>query len=95
MAAEKILLLQKILKNGRCPSPLPQIENLAPFIPGHTSNHSPILGIVLMVMLTCSIDLAISGVMVYLLPVLVYLFLGWDFIYVSAIMHGLTLEAHG
>ena len=53
--------------------------------------HSLVIGIVLMFALTWPIDLANSGVLPIKFPFLVYLFLGWGFVFASVIMTGLTL----
>lgn len=53
--------------------------------------HSLILGILLMFLLTWPIDLSNSGVLPFQVPFIVYLFLGWGFIFASLIMTGLTL----
>lgn len=53
--------------------------------------HSLICGIVLMFVLTWSIDLANSGVVPFQVPFAVSIVLGWGFIIASLIMTGLTL----
>lgn len=53
--------------------------------------HSLVIGLLLMFLLTWPIDLANSGVLPFQFPFLVYLFLGWGFIFASLIMTGLTL----
>lgn len=53
--------------------------------------HSLIIGIILMFLLTWPIDLSNSGVIPFQVPFLIYLFLGWGFIFASLIMTGLTL----
>jgi membrane protease YdiL (CAAX protease family) len=53
--------------------------------------HSLILGILLMFLFTWPIDLSNSGVLPLRVPFIIYLFLGWGFIFASLIMTGLTL----
>jgi len=53
--------------------------------------HSLVIGILLMFALTWPIDLANSEVLPIKFPFLVYLFLGWGFVFASVIMTGLTL----
>jgi CAAX protease family protein len=53
--------------------------------------HSLVIGILLMFTLTWPIDLANSGVLPIKFPFVVYLFLGWGFVFASVIMTGLTL----
>jgi len=57
--------------------------------------HSLIIGIVLMFMFTWPIDLSNSGVLPFKFPFVVYLFLGWGFVFASLIMTGLTLGKEG
>jgi membrane protease YdiL (CAAX protease family) len=57
--------------------------------------HSLIIGIFLMFALTWPIDLANSGILPIHFPFLVYLFLGWGFIFACVIMTGLTLGKDG
>jgi uncharacterized protein len=57
--------------------------------------HSLVLGIVLMFLLTWPIDLANVGLMPFQVPFIVYIFLGWGFVYASVIMTGLTLGKEG
>ncbi len=57
--------------------------------------HSLVIGIALMFLLTWPIDLANSGVLPIKFPFLVYLFLGWGFVFASVIMTGLTLGKDG
>ncbi len=53
--------------------------------------HSLVIGIVLMFLCTWPIDLANSGILPIQFPFVVYLFLGWGFVFASVIMTGLTL----
>lgn len=53
--------------------------------------NSLIVGILLMFLLTWPIDLANSGVLPFEVPFVVYILLGWGFIFASLIMTGLTL----
>jgi membrane protease YdiL (CAAX protease family) len=57
--------------------------------------HSLIIGILLMFALTWPIDLANSGILPVQFPFIVYVFLGWGFIFASVIMTGLTLGKDG
>lgn len=57
--------------------------------------YSLVIGIVLMFALTWPIDLANSGIVPIQFPFIVYLFLGWGFIFASIIMTGLTLGKNG
>jgi membrane protease YdiL (CAAX protease family) len=57
--------------------------------------YSLVIGIVLMFALTWPIDLANSGIVPIQFPFIVYLFLGWGFIFASVIMTGLTLGKDG
>jgi CAAX protease family protein len=54
-----------------------------------------IIGIFLMFALTWPIDLANSGIVPIQFPFIVYLFLGWGFVFASVIMTGLTLGKEG
>jgi membrane protease YdiL (CAAX protease family) len=53
--------------------------------------HSLIAGLLLMFLFTWPIDLANSGVLPYQVPFVIYIFIGWGFIFASLIMTGLTL----
>ncbi|HEX6270468.1 MAG TPA: type II CAAX endopeptidase family protein [Anaerolineales bacterium] len=57
--------------------------------------HSLIIGILLMFLLTWPIDLANAGVLPLQFPFVIYIFLGWGFIFASLIMTGLTLGKEG
>ena len=57
--------------------------------------YSLVIGVVLMFVLTWPIDLANSGIVPIHFPFIVYLFLGWGFIFASVIMTGLTLGKDG
>jgi len=57
--------------------------------------HALILGILLMFLLTWPIDLANAGVLNIQVPFVVYIFLGWGFIFAALIMTGLTLGREG
>lgn len=57
--------------------------------------YSLVIGIVLMFALTWPIDLANSGMMPFKVPFVVYIFLGWGFVFASLIMTGLTLGRDG
>jgi membrane protease YdiL (CAAX protease family) len=57
--------------------------------------YSLVIGVVLMFVLTWPIDLANSGIVPIQFPFIVYLFLGWGFIFASVIMTGLTLGKDG
>jgi membrane protease YdiL (CAAX protease family) len=57
--------------------------------------HSLAIGIILMFLLTWPIDLANWGIVPIQFPFIVYLFLGWGFIFASVIMTGLTLGKDG
>ena len=57
--------------------------------------HSLVIGILLMFALTWPIDLANSGIVPIQFPFIVYLFLGWGFIFASVLMTGLTLGKEG
>ena len=58
---------------------------------GFFQRHSLIIGILLMFLLTWPIDLANAEVLPFQVPFIIYLFLGWGFIFASLIMTGLTL----
>jgi membrane protease YdiL (CAAX protease family) len=62
------------------------MSNLSRF----TKRHALVLGIVLMFLLTWPIDLANSGLMPFQVPFVVYLFLGYGFVFASIIMTWLT-----
>src|SRR5688572_1512379 len=53
--------------------------------------HSLVIGILLMFALTWPIDLANAGVLPFQVPFVIYIFLGWGFIFASLIMTWLTL----
>ncbi|MGE5248930.1 MAG: CPBP family intramembrane glutamic endopeptidase [Bacteroidota bacterium] len=53
--------------------------------------HSLVCGILLMFLLTWPIDLSNSGLLPFKFPFIVYIFLGWGFIFAALIMTGLTL----
>lgn len=57
--------------------------------------HSLVIGIILMFLFTWIIDLANSGILPIQFPFVVYLFLGWGFVFASVIMTGLTLGKEG
>ena len=57
--------------------------------------HSLVIGIILMFLFTWPIDLANSGVLPIQFPFIIYLFLGWGFIFASVIMTALTLGQEG
>jgi len=57
--------------------------------------YSLVIGIILMFALTWPIDLANSGILPIQFPFVVYLFLGWGFVFASLIMTGLTLGRDG
>jgi len=57
--------------------------------------HALLIGIVLMFLLTWPIDLSNSGVLPIQFPFIVFLFLGWGFIFASIIMTWLTLGKDG
>lgn len=58
---------------------------------GFLKRHSLVIGIILMFLLTWPIDLANSKVLPIQFPFLVYLFLGWGFVFAAVIMTWLTL----
>ena len=58
---------------------------------GFLQRHSLVIGIILMFLLTWPIDLANSKVLPIQFPFLVYLFLGWGFVFAAVIMTWLTL----
>ncbi|HJR81275.1 MAG TPA: type II CAAX endopeptidase family protein [Anaerolineales bacterium] len=53
--------------------------------------YSLVIGIILMFLLTWPIDLANAGLLPFQVPFVIYIFLGWGFIFASLIMTGLTL----
>ena len=57
--------------------------------------HSLVIGILLMFVLTWPIDLANSGVLPLRVPFVVYILLGYGFVFASLIMTGLTLGKEG
>lgn len=57
--------------------------------------HSLVIGILLMFALTWLIDLANSGILPIQFPFIVYLFLGWGFVFAAVIMTGLILGRDG
>ena len=57
--------------------------------------HSLVIGIILMFLFTWPIDLANSGVLPIQFPFIIYLFLGWGFIFASVLMTALTLGQEG
>jgi CAAX protease family protein len=57
--------------------------------------YSLVIGILLMFALTWPIDLANWGIVPIQFPFIVYLFLGWGFIFASVIMTGLTIGKDG
>ena len=57
--------------------------------------HSLVIGIILMFLLTWPIDLSNSGVLPIQFPFIVYLFLGWGFVFASILMTWLTLGKDG
>jgi len=57
--------------------------------------HSLVIGILLMFLLTWPIDLSNAGLLPFKVPFIMYLFLGWGFIFASVIMTGLTLGKAG
>jgi membrane protease YdiL (CAAX protease family) len=58
---------------------------------GFLTRHSLILGLLLMFLFTWPIDLSNSGVFQFQVPFVIYIFLGWGFIFASLIMTGVTL----
>lgn len=62
---------------------------------GFLKRHSLVIGIVLMFALTWPIDLANSGILPFKVPFMIYLTLGYGFIYASLLMTGLTLGKEG
>ncbi|HSO11482.1 MAG TPA: CPBP family intramembrane glutamic endopeptidase [Anaerolineales bacterium] len=58
---------------------------------GFLKRYSLPIGILLMFLFTWPIDLSNSGILPFQFPFLVYLFLGWGFIFASLLMTGLTL----
>jgi uncharacterized protein len=61
------------------------------FMKEFLKRHSLIFGIFLMFLLTWPIDLSNAGVLPFQVPFVVYIFLGWGFIFASLIMTWLTL----
>ena len=57
--------------------------------------YSLVIGIPLMFLLTWPIDLSNSGVLPIQIPFIVYLFVGWGFVFASGIMTWLTLGKDG
>ena len=57
--------------------------------------HALVIGIILMFALTWPIDLSNAGLLPFKVPFIMYLFLGWGFIFASVIMTGLTLGKEG
>lgn len=55
--------------------------------------HSLVIGILLMFLLTWPIDLSNSKVLHFEVPFIIYLFLGWGFIFASLLMTWITLGA--
>jgi membrane protease YdiL (CAAX protease family) len=62
---------------------------------GFLKRNSLVIGIILMFLLTWPIDLANSGMLPIQVPFVVYLFLGWGFVFASVIMTWLTLGTGG
>lgn len=58
---------------------------------GFLKRHSLIIGILLMFLLTWPIDLSNAGLLPFQIPFIIYIFLGWGFIFASLIMTWLTL----
>jgi membrane protease YdiL (CAAX protease family) len=58
---------------------------------GFLKRYSLPIGILLMFLFTWPIDLSNSGILPFQFPFLIYLFLGWGFIFASLLMTGLTL----
>jgi len=58
---------------------------------GILKRYSLPIGILLMFLFTWPIDLANSGVLSFQIPFIIYIFLGWGFIFASLLMTGLTL----
>ncbi len=48
--------------------------------------HSLVIGIILMFLFTWPIDLSKSGLMLFKVPFILYLFLGWGFIVAAVLM---------
>lgn len=63
--------------------------------PEFLRRHSLVIGIILMFLLTWPIDLSNSGVLPIQFPFIVYLFLGWGFVFASILMTWLTLGKDG
>ncbi len=55
------------------------------------TRHSLLIGIILMFLFTWPIDLANEGLMLFQVPFILYLFLGWGFIVAAVLMTWLTL----
>ena len=64
-------------------------------ITAYLKRHSLVIGVILMFAMTWPIDLANSGIVPIQIPFIVYLFLGWGFIFASISMTGLTLGKEG
>jgi uncharacterized protein len=64
-------------------------------VTGFLKRHSLVVGIILMFALTWPIDMAYLGLLPFKVPFIVYIFLGWGFIFASVIMTGLTLGKDG
>lgn len=62
---------------------------------GFLKRHSLVISIVLMFLLTWPIDLTNSGLLPIQFPFVVYLFLGWGFVFASVLVTGLTLGQEG
>ncbi len=62
---------------------------------GFLKRHSLFIGIVLMFLLTWPIDLSNSGLLPIQFPFIVYIFLGWGFVFASISMTWLTLGKDG
>jgi len=60
-------------------------------ITGFLRRYSLSVGILLMFLFTWPIDLANSGVLSFQVPFIIYIFLGWGFIFASLFMTGVTL----
>ena len=65
-------------------------EKEGSFQSGFLKRHSLIVGIVLMFIYTWTIDLSNSNVLPFQFPFVVYITLGWGFIFASVLMTGLT-----
>ena len=62
---------------------------------GFLKRHSLVIGIILMFLFTWPVDLSNSGLLPIHFPFIVYLFLGWGFVFASIIMSWLTLGKEG